>query len=172
MRDEFYGSLPRHAQLRIDKELERIKNQRTRFNSTKEMELVQRLEDSISIFRLHYHRNTMPSINPTMPSINPTMSSIRPMTSEISRDSLSQDVKCSVIFFKDSQPYSHPDLDEYFPNQNVPLGVLLQHDLKTNPLTWECEPGMIRYFRIPVNNMYWVKVRYLSGYDRSSNADN
>jgi len=74
------------------------------------------------------------------------------------------DLRANVIYFKrrskDSHPhpYDHPELEDTFPNQKVPLGLLLEDNPK-NPLMWKCEEDMIRYFHIPANNMSWVEVR-------------
>lgn len=40
-----------------------------------------------------------------------------------------------------------------FPNQKIPLSLLLKGDKKKNPLMWDCEDDMIRCFHIPANNM-------------------
>jgi hypothetical protein len=57
-------------------------------------------------------------------------------------------------------PYDHPALEDKFPNQKVPLSLLLEDSPKENPLMWKCEEDMIRYFHIPANNMSWVEVSY------------
>lgn len=73
------------------------------------------------------------------------------------------DLKANVMYFKKKsdqnhpEPYDHPDLGDKFPNQKVPLSLLLEDNSK-NPLMWKCEENMIRYFHIPANNMSWVEV--------------
>jgi hypothetical protein len=75
------------------------------------------------------------------------------------------DLRANVIYFKRKQggkhpgPYDHPALDDTFPHQRVPLSLLLEDNLKDNPLMWKCEKDMIRYFHIPANNMSWVEVK-------------
>jgi len=78
---------------------------------------------------------------------------------------LLNDTKANAIYFKKNQqdehpgPYSEPLLgDGKFPDQKVPLSLLLSKDKKKNPLMWKCEDGMIRYFHIPANNMTWIEV--------------
>ncbi|KAN0096257.1 hypothetical protein V8E51_015062 [Hyaloscypha variabilis] len=72
------------------------------------------------------------------------------------------DLRANVIYFKKRSkdahphPYDHPELEGTFPNQRVPLGLLLRDNPK-NPLMWKCEEDMIRYFHIPANNMSWVE---------------
>lgn len=74
------------------------------------------------------------------------------------------DLNANAIYFKKKQdlahpePYDHPDLRDNFPNQKIPLELLLGTDEK-NPLMWPCEPGMIRYFHLPANNMEWIEVK-------------
>lgn len=74
------------------------------------------------------------------------------------------DLRANVIYFKKKPeqlhpgPYDHPHLGDKFPNQKVPLCLLLEENPKENPLMWKCEDDMIRYFHIPANNMSWVEV--------------
>jgi len=78
-----------------------------------------------------------------------------------------EDLRANVIYFKKRakdahpHPYDHPELEGTFPNQRVPLGLLLRDNPK-NPLMWKCEEDMIRYFHIPANNMSWVEVKSLT----------
>ena len=70
------------------------------------------------------------------------------------------DQNANMIFFKGNRPYDHPQFpDEKFPNQKIPLSQLLKDDKTNNPLMWECERDMVRYFHLPANNMVWVEVR-------------
>jgi hypothetical protein len=67
------------------------------------------------------------------------------------------DLTANVVYFKGDQdayprPYDHPALDNTFPNQKVPLSLLLSQS-RENPLTWKCEENMVRYFHVPSNNM-------------------
>jgi hypothetical protein len=84
---------------------------------------------------------------------------------DLGEDLLLNDTKANAIYFKKDQqdehpgPYSEPHLgDGKFPDQKVPLSLLLSKDKKKNPLMWKCEDGMIRYFHIPANNMTWIEV--------------
>jgi hypothetical protein len=44
-----------------------------------------------------------------------------------------------------------------FPHQKISLHDLLEED-KDNPLSATCEPGALRYFHLPSNNMSWIEV--------------
>jgi hypothetical protein len=78
----------------------------------------------------------------------------------------SGDLKARVIYFKKESekgqltPYNHPTIGGVFPNQYVPLNLLLENNPKINPLMWKCEENMIRYFHMPANNMLWVEVQH------------
>jgi hypothetical protein len=67
-----------------------------------------------------------------------------------------EDLTADVIYFKRTEgnsylePYSHPAVQGVFPNQQVPLDLLLRKD-KKNPLSWKCDEDCIRYFHIPYN---------------------
>jgi hypothetical protein len=85
--------------------------------------------------------------------------------STLEEDMLLNDIMANTIFFKKDQqgehpgPYSEPRLGEgKFPDQKVPLSLLLSKDKKKNPLMWKCGDDMIRYFHIPANNMSWIEV--------------
>lgn len=76
-----------------------------------------------------------------------------------------KDTNANVIYFKKKEkeghlaPYDHPQFSpSTFPDQKVPLSRLLEDNLKENPLMWECEKDVIRYFHIPANNMEWIEV--------------
>jgi len=70
------------------------------------------------------------------------------------------DLNANVIYFKNHEPYDHPDFkgSGAFPNQKIPLSLLLKKDKKRNPIMWKCEENMIRYFHVPANNMAWLEV--------------
>lgn len=78
-----------------------------------------------------------------------------PLTAALdSNEAELDDLNANVIYFKDNRPYDHPSFEgTTFANQKVPLGLLLKQVKKKNPLMWECEPGMVRYFHLPANNM-------------------
>ncbi|KAG9240812.1 hypothetical protein BJ878DRAFT_524053 [Calycina marina] len=80
------------------------------------------------------------------------------------------DLNANIIYFKDHEPYSHPDFPGVFPNQKVPLSLLLRKDENANPLMWKCEENMIRYFHIPANNMAWVE-EVIARYYREDKPD-
>lgn len=78
------------------------------------------------------------------------------------------DLTANVIYFKKASEEQHPEPFDHpafsaanFPNQKVPLQSLLSPDKDSNPLMWDCEPDMIRYFHLPANNMEWVEVRII-----------
>lgn len=70
------------------------------------------------------------------------------------------DLNANIIYFKNKEPYDHPNFigSGSFPNQKVPLELLLKDDKARNPLMWDCEEDMIRYFHVPANNMAWIEV--------------
>jgi hypothetical protein len=69
-----------------------------------------------------------------------------------------EDLGSNVVYFKKGRPYDHPKLENKFPDQKIPLSVLLKNNPGKNPLMWDCEENMIRYFHLPANNMDWVEV--------------
>jgi len=68
-----------------------------------------------------------------------------------------EDLKANVMYYKNNRPFDHPSFEGTFPNQKIPLATLLMKDEKKNPLMWECEEDMIRYFHVPANNMEWIE---------------
>ena len=87
----------------------------------------------------------------------------------LENEAISNDLKANVIYLKkgltDSEfiPHENPRIVGAFPNQHVPLCLLLENNPNDNPLMWKCEETMIRYFHLPANNMSWVEVRRLCG---------
>jgi len=87
---------------------------------------------------------------------------------EKEKDWILSDLNANAIYFKKTEdhahpgPYDHPDFSDNFPNQKVPLKLLLSGSKDKNPLMWPCEEGMIRYFHLPANNMEWIEVRHCS----------
>lgn len=75
----------------------------------------------------------------------------------LGKNLLLEDLFANVVYYKHARPYDHPAFENVFPNQKVPLKLLLEQS-QENPLTWKCEDGMMRYFHIPANNMYWIEV--------------
>ena len=67
------------------------------------------------------------------------------------------DIKASVIYFKDGRPADAPGVPRRFPHQAVTVRELLADDAETNPLMQPREPGVVRYFHLPANNMLWVE---------------
>ena len=67
------------------------------------------------------------------------------------------DIKAPVIYFKDGKPHNAPGIPRSFPHQKVTVRELLADDAAANPLMQPCEPGTVRYFHLPANNMLWVE---------------
>jgi hypothetical protein len=100
---------------------------------------------------------------PPVPDKEPASKSKKSPEDEVAEVVLG-DLRANVIYFKRKtderhpRPYDHPALDDTFPNQRVPLSLLLEDNPKDNPLMWKCDENMIRYFHIPANNMSWIEV--------------
>jgi hypothetical protein len=73
-------------------------------------------------------------------------------------DGLDTEIKAPIIFFKNSQPYDIPGVENTFPNQKIAIRDLLVDNEDTNPLMQPGDDNMIRYFHLPANNMIWVEV--------------
>jgi len=93
-------------------------------------------------------------------ALPPPRSTTTSTVSPISKIGDLDDLNANVIYFKNHEPYDHPDFKSSgtFPNQKIPLSLLLKRDQKKNPLMWKCEENMIRYFHVPANNMAWIEV--------------
>ena len=74
-------------------------------------------------------------------------------------DDVDADVKASIMYFKNAQPYDVPTLPNSFPNQSLSVKELLTDDPANNPLMQPCDEDTVRYFHFPANNMSWVEVR-------------
>lgn len=72
-------------------------------------------------------------------------------------DSVDDRVKAPVIYFKNGQPCDVPGLPKFFPHQKVTVADLLSEDETSNPILRPTEPGVLRYFHLPANNMVWVE---------------
>ena len=98
---------------------------------------------------------------PVSHTLDSTRPSIITSTEAIGSDvvgTLEDGFDSSVVYFKDGQPYSDPELPGEFPRQHISLSALLFKRGKSNPLMGQCKEGMIRWFHIPANNMQWVEV--------------
>ncbi|KAH9209026.1 hypothetical protein DL95DRAFT_467167 [Leptodontidium sp. 2 PMI_412] len=88
---------------------------------------------------------------------------VQPHYSPLENEAISNDLKANVICLKkgstDSEfiPHEDPRILGEFPNQRVPLSLLLENNPNDNPLMWKCEETMIKYFHLPANNMSWVE---------------
>jgi hypothetical protein len=68
------------------------------------------------------------------------------------------EINAPMIFFKNSRPYDIPGIENSFPNQKIPIKMLLAEEPDANPLMQPCEDNVVRYFHLPANNMIWVEV--------------
>ena len=100
---------------------------------------------------------------PKTPGLSKQPGKVTNPVSPISKIGDLDDLNANVIYFKNHEPYDHPDFKGSgpFPNQKIPLNLLLKKDQKKNPLMWKCEENMIRYFHVPANNMAWIEVRQI-----------
>jgi hypothetical protein len=157
-RDAFLNSLPdTHVlKLRVTEEQERIAKLRTLFETqglrTDAGKVLRRFRSILSQ-RLPRRRRSYSHLNISTTASN----SENVRTAGIFADEvLSNDLTANVIYFKrkeehmHAEPYDHPKISGEFPEQKIPLGLLLGKDT-SNPLTWKCEENMIRYFHIPSN---------------------
>lgn len=147
--------------LRILEEEARIRKLREAFEADGSRTPNGKLLERFRITRNHWRRPTAVQSRSEAPpqAPNPAAQASQqcPENKHIDLD----DLNANLIYFKDAHPYDHPSFpDENFPNQKIPLRQLLEEDKKSNPLMWECEDNMIRYFHLPANNMDWVEVRF------------
>jgi hypothetical protein len=73
------------------------------------------------------------------------------------KDHTYKGLQAGAVYFKNGEPYSHPELSGSFPDQSTPLVNLLARDNDRSVLMDPCEEGMLRWFHIPANNMSWVE---------------
>jgi hypothetical protein len=147
-RQHFYNKLPEKSKRRIRREAHRITQLRTELEclpKTKAGALLTGFKESISEWR---------GIN-GWASVEESSTLRLPNYPESSADN---EIKASMIFFKNSRPYDIPGVDNTFPNQKIPIKKLLADDRDANPLMKPCDDNMIRYFHLPANNMIWVEV--------------
>jgi len=91
---------------------------------------------------------------PPPPPPTSSVNESAPVSSDPEEDDVDlKGLNANIMYYKDGRPYDHPDFDGTFPNQKVPLNLLLKQDRRRNPLMWRCEENMIRYFHVPANNM-------------------
>jgi hypothetical protein len=152
-RHSYFHSLPREFQTRIESELYRIENCRSLFGSQDETKhLIRRLRMNLNLWlrraiEEHPVKSSKFGQNATSTDEKSFLATL--------------DINSNVVYFKDSEPYTDRGglFQGEFPNQIIPVNNILLPDSRSNPLLWECEPDMIRYFQIPANNMSWVEVR-------------
>lgn len=174
-RDSFLDKIPRDDKLHagILKEKSRIAKFRERFENEGPRTEYGKLLASLKAAQTGWRR-TQPTPRPRVPPPTAATAKARGVGSQSDagsalRDSQNDvlnldDFKANVIYFKGKRPYDHPSFQEsgVFPDQKVPLSLLLKQDIDNNPLMWKCEKDMIRYFHIPANNMSWMEVSELS----------
>jgi hypothetical protein len=147
-RQRFYDGLPEKSQRRILREAHRVAQLKAKLESqpkSKAGALLVDFKDAIKDWR----------------AINGWSSADGKTTSELSsnlENSVDSEIKASMIFFKQSRPYSLPGVENKFPNQKISISKLLANEPDKNPLMAECDDDMIRYFHLPANNMIWVEV--------------
>jgi hypothetical protein len=73
-------------------------------------------------------------------------------------ESVDANMKASMIYFKNSRPYTVPGVENEFPNQKISVKELLVDDAEKNPLMWGSGEDEVRYFHFPANNMVWIEV--------------
>jgi hypothetical protein len=150
-RRTFYDSLDDDARRLITNEGRRVRNlRRTLEVDTEKRYLISSLKMNLS----HWRQSRR----------------IRNMTADLSRagevaeslgppDENAYGFSASMILFRNAMPYTHPDFDGTFPNQEIPVNELFYNkDERKNPLMRPCERDMIRYFHLPANNMIWLEV--------------
>jgi hypothetical protein len=151
-RDQFFDTLPEKYQRRIRREVRRIDQLRARLEcqpNTKAGAILNDFQESMDNWR---------GLHPWMP-VEPIRT---PRSTYNPDDSIDDEIKAPMIYFKDSRPYDIPGVENTFPNQKIPINKLLADDAIANPLMQPCDDNMIRYFHLPANNMIWVEVGFHS----------
>lgn len=148
MKDEYFSTLPRSLQHRIESEVRRNQERLELLEQSKEgNDMVKALRSSRAQFR---RRGGYPGLPPTNFE----------QASKVKGDALLDNLhlKSDVLIFKDSAPYTDLRFEGKFPDQYLPLTDILDFR-EDSPLAKDREAGMIRYFHLPANNMSWVEVR-------------
>lgn len=180
-REKFFRSLEAEDKLRarVEEELARTAKLRKIFETeglnTETGKLLQSFKATRATrFPKSSNRNQQ-EMPENAPASQGSTSNVKKLEDEIEEVVLG-DLRANVIYFKKKPkgkhpgPYDHPELEDTFPNQRVPLSLLLADNPEKNPLMWKCEDDMIRYFHIPANNMSWVEV-VLSALDLYAHSD-
>ena len=147
-RGDFFKTLPLYKQERIEMEERRIRNLRAFLEEEETTkELIRKFKTSLS----HWLGRTSHRISDKQTAV------CEPSEKPLKENCFGMDAQ--VIYFNYSRPHHFSGCAGKFPNQTIPMRVLLYDmDRKTNPLIQPCQEGMIRYFHLPANNMEWVEV--------------
>jgi hypothetical protein len=147
-RNYFFASLPLYKQERIEMEMRRIRNLRAFLEEEETTkELIRKFKTSLG----HWLGRTSHRISDKQTIV------CEPSEKPLKENCFGMDAQ--VIYFKYSLPHDFSGCAGRFPNQTIPMRVLLyDKDRETNPLMQPCEGGMIKYFHLPANNMEWVEV--------------
>ncbi|KAH7382941.1 hypothetical protein BKA64DRAFT_683555 [Cadophora sp. MPI-SDFR-AT-0126] len=144
---EFFANLPQKSRNRVVEEKLRVRKLVSHLEARPKSEggeALQNLRSSLSAWRSLRQRRA------------PEQSQAWPLDDRID-DSVDFDIKASMIYFKNSRPYTVPEFDNVFPNQKISVKDLLSDDTENNPLMQPCENDTIRYFHFPANNMVWIE---------------
>jgi hypothetical protein len=145
--EAYFASLPQKSKHRIVEEKLRIRRLRTHFEARPKTEngvALKKFKSSLSDWRkLNLRRDPEPERSQPLDGFPDT--------------SVDNDIKASMIYFKNSRPFDIPGVNNHFPNQKISVKDLLSDGEGNNPLMQPCEDGMIRYFHFPANNMIWVE---------------
>lgn len=146
--EAYFASLPKRSKQRIVDEKLRVRRLRQHYEARAKTEAagaLKRFKSSFSDWRRLNLRQEPEPYDPYRQEVIP-------------ETSVDNDIKASVIYFKNSRPYNVPGLDNVFPNQKISISDLLSDEEESNPLMQPCEEDTIRYFHLPANNMIWVEV--------------
>lgn len=147
--EAYFASLPQKSKRRIVEEKLRVRRFRSHYEARPKTEtggVLKKFKSSLS----HWRRlNLRQEPEPERPEL----------LEALPEDSVDYDIKASIIYFKYSQPFDVPGVDNTFPNQKISVKDLLCDEEEINPLMQPCDDDTIRYFHLPANNMIWVEVR-------------
>lgn len=129
--------------------------------------LLQDFQSSLSEWRKYRYNDSRPVKAQNIQNGPPVDGSF---SADGAEEDLTDTLKASVIFFKDSKPYDHPEFDDKFPNQKISVRKLLDKNNNKSPLIAKRSSDMIRYFHFPANNMSWIEVNTM--YHCSAYYDN
>jgi hypothetical protein len=149
-RQHFYSQLPEKSQRRICREARRIKQLRATLEYQPETTAGSLLKDFKECM------NNWRAVNGWMSR----EASGTPIFPNDPGDDAEGEIKAPMIFFKNSRPYDIPGVENSFPNQKIPIKILLADEPEVNPLMQPCDDNMVRYFHLPANNMIWVEVSH------------